>query len=63
MFLPLALIGGLWNRSPFLSPNNVHFVIQVRKKRCGTMAHKCRPSDNAKKDDTAYTYAMFVDLL
>ena len=33
MFLPCALIGNLWSRSPFLSPKSVHFVAQVRKKR------------------------------
>ena len=36
----VALIGNVWNRSPFLSPKSVHFVVQARKRRRGTKAHK-----------------------
>ena len=30
---PVALIGNLWNRSPFLSPESVHIVVQIRRRR------------------------------
>ena len=33
MFLFVALIGNLWNHSPFLSPKSVHFDVQIRRKR------------------------------
>ena len=33
MFLPVAMIGNLWNRSPFLSPKSAHIVVQTRRKR------------------------------
>ena len=32
-FLPVALIGNLWIRSPFLSPKSVHIFVQIRRKR------------------------------
>ena len=33
VFLLVALIGNLWNRSPFLSPKSVHIAVQIRRKR------------------------------
>ena len=33
MFLPVALIGKMLYRSPLLSPESEHIVVQVRKKR------------------------------
>ena len=33
VFSLLHWLGILWNRSPFLSPESVHIVVQVRKKR------------------------------
>ena len=29
---PVFLIGAWWNRSPFLSPESVHIVVQLRRK-------------------------------
>ena len=61
MFLLVALIGNLLNRSPFLSPKSVHIVVQDTQEEMryeGSLV-KSTPAFK-KKDDTAYTYAKFV---
>ena len=50
MFPPLALIGNLYNRSPFLSPESVLTLGRSRRKRESA-------TNNEKKNDTACTKA------
>ena len=58
MFPPVARIGNLWNRSPFLSPKSGFG--QPRRKRWVRRFTSESSLAFKKKNDTAHTTAMFM---